>query len=98
MFHTEDIKKNLKCEMLHHQQLIIDTWTQTLVHNYNQSVSQWLDLTVPPHLRDERADLVLYLHEAAKATLHDGGEVEETQCVTGRSRVKDHHREIHSFH
>lgn len=79
--------------MLHHHQLRpeLNHWSITLM-------SQRLDLTVPPHLRDERTDLVLYLHEAAKAALHDGGEVEETQCVTGRSRVKDHHREIHAFH
>lgn len=50
-----------------------------------------MDLLVPPHLRDERADLVLYLHEAPQATLHNGGKVEQPQCVTSWGSVKDHH-------
>ncbi len=50
------------------------------------------------YLRDEGADLVLDLHEAAQSSLHDGGEVEQTQSVSRRSRVKHHHRKIHAFH
>lgn len=49
------------------------------------------DLLVPPHLGDERAYLVLNLHETAQTTLHNGGKVEQPQCVTGRGSVKDHH-------
>lgn len=52
---------------------------------------QSISLFVPPHLRDERADLVLDLHEAAQTPLHNGGEVEQPQRVTGRGGVKDHH-------
>lgn len=62
------------------------------------TINEWLDLLVPPHLGDERADLVLYLHEAAQTTLHNGGEVEQPQCVASRGSVKDHHWEVHSFH
>lgn len=50
-----------------------------------------LDLLVPPHLGDERADLVLNLHEAAQSTLHNGGEVKQPQCVASGGSVKDHH-------
>lgn len=50
------------------------------------------------YLWDEGADLVLDLHEAAQASLHDGGEVEQTQSVSRRGRVKHHHWKIHAFH
>lgn len=30
------------------------------------------------NLRNERADLVLYLHEATEAALHNSGEVEQS--------------------
>lgn len=55
------------------------------------TINERLDLFGTPHLRDERADLVLYLHEAAQTTLHNGGKVEQPQCVTGGGSVKDHH-------
>lgn len=51
-----------------------------------------------PHLRDEGADLVLDLHQPPQAPFHDGGEVEQPQCVPGGRRVENHHREIHPLH
>lgn len=48
-------------------------------------------LLVPSHLGDEGADLVLDLHEAAQSTLHDGGEVEQSQCVASGGSVEHHH-------
>lgn len=50
------------------------------------------------YLGDERADLVLDLHESAEAPLHNGGEVEEAQGVTRGGGVKDHHWEIHPLY
>lgn len=73
--------------------LTFPTYTEvngTHPHSYSKSPGT--------HLRDERADLVLYLHEAAEATLHDGGEVEQSQRVASGGSVKDHHGEVHSFH
>lgn len=44
-----------------------------------------------PHLRDERADLVFDLHEATQTSLHNGGKVEQPQCVASRGSVEHYH-------
>lgn len=57
-----------------------------------------LDVLVPSNLGDERTDLVLDLHQTTKSTLHDGGKVQQSQCVASWGSVKDHHGEVHPFH
>lgn len=56
------------------------------------------ELLICPHLRNKGADLVLNLHEATQASLHDGGKVEQPQCVAGGGSVEDHNRKVHPFH
>lgn len=71
---------------------------QTRLNRLSDTLNEDVPACSAADLRDEGADLVLDLHEAAQAPLHDGGEVEQAQRVACRSRVKHHHGEVHPFY